>query len=176
MKSPVTVVLAAAGVSPWVPLDYIGLAFGIGLGFSVDSAASGISAKVQHTFSDLAPHPVTFAQAATTVTITDPLHDLITGDSAVILGSAPYATTGFDGTYPVTVTGVNTYTVTVTPSQSASGQLQVATLRVFDHPTMTGMTARADGNYAFPVKAVRLNVTAWTAGRAILDLIQGQGR
>ena len=30
----------------------------------------------------------------------------------------------------------------------------------FDHPTITGQTANADGNYAFPVAAVRLNASA----------------
>lgn len=30
----------------------------------------------------------------------------------------------------------------------------------FDHPTVTGQIANADGNYAFPVTAVRLNATA----------------
>jgi len=31
-----------------------------------------------------------------------------------------------------------------------------------------------DGNYAFPVAAIRLNVTAYTSGTAKLTIIQGQ--
>lgn len=30
----------------------------------------------------------------------------------------------------------------------------------FSHPDLTGQTANADGNYAFPIRAVRINVTA----------------
>jgi hypothetical protein len=42
----------------------------------------------------------------------------------------------------------------------------------FDHPDVTGETTNQDGNYAFPVRAVRLTVTAWTSGTATLTLIQ----
>src|SRR5690349_1869002 len=42
----------------------------------------------------------------------------------------------------------------------------------FDHPDVTGKTVNTDGNYAFPVRAIRLNVTAFTSGSAVLTLIQ----
>jgi hypothetical protein len=42
----------------------------------------------------------------------------------------------------------------------------------FDHPDVTGETTNQDGNYAFPVRAIRLNVTAYTSGTAVLTLIQ----
>lgn len=42
----------------------------------------------------------------------------------------------------------------------------------FDHSTITGKTADQDGNYAFPVRAVRLNVTAWTSGSVSMTVIQ----
>lgn len=41
----------------------------------------------------------------------------------------------------------------------------------FDHPSMTGLTANTDGNYAFPVRAIRLNVTAGT-GTGTLTIVQ----
>jgi len=37
---------------------------------------------------------------------------------------------------------------------------------------VTGETTNQDGNYAFPVRAIRLNVTAWTSGTATLTVIQ----
>lgn len=43
----------------------------------------------------------------------------------------------------------------------------------FDHEFMTAKTANDDGNYAFPVSAVRLNITAYTSGSASLRVIQG---
>jgi hypothetical protein len=42
----------------------------------------------------------------------------------------------------------------------------------FDHPDVTGDTTNQDGNYAFPVRAIRLTVTAYTSGSAVLTLIQ----
>lgn len=42
----------------------------------------------------------------------------------------------------------------------------------FDHSTITGKTANQDGNYAFPIAAVRLNVTAFTSGSVTMTLLQ----
>lgn len=42
----------------------------------------------------------------------------------------------------------------------------------FDHSTVTAQTANKDGNYAFPVTAVRLTVTAYTSGNVTLTLLQ----
>lgn len=44
----------------------------------------------------------------------------------------------------------------------------------FKHSTLTAKTANADGNYAFPIRAVRINVTAYTSGTATLTILQGQ--
>ena len=41
----------------------------------------------------------------------------------------------------------------------------------FNHPNFTSATATGDGNYAFPVTAVRLNVTV-SGGSVSLTLIQ----
>ena len=51
-------------------------------------------------------------------------------------------------------------------------QDSTVTAVAFDHPDVTGKTVNTDGNYAFPVRAVRLNVTAYTSGTAVLTLIQ----
>lgn len=44
----------------------------------------------------------------------------------------------------------------------------------FKHSTLVGKTANSDGNYAFPIRAVRLNVTAYTSGSVSLTILQGQ--
>ena len=45
----------------------------------------------------------------------------------------------------------------------------------FNHPSMNAVTASVDGNYAFPVRAVRLNYGAGP-GTAVLTIIQaGRG-
>jgi hypothetical protein len=43
----------------------------------------------------------------------------------------------------------------------------------FKHSVLTAQTTNKDGNYAFPVRAIRLNVTAWTSGNATITLLQG---
>lgn len=43
----------------------------------------------------------------------------------------------------------------------------------FDHPYVTGQTGNKDGNYAFPIRAVRLNVTAYTSGSVTITVLQG---
>lgn len=62
-------------------------------------------------------------------------------------------------TYKVQHTLDNIYDSSITPTW-------------FDHSSVSG-TADKDGNYAFPVRAVRLNVTAWTSGSAKLTVLQG---
>lgn len=44
----------------------------------------------------------------------------------------------------------------------------------FKHTSLVGKTASADGNYAFPIRAVRINNTAFTSGSATLTILQGQ--
>lgn len=43
----------------------------------------------------------------------------------------------------------------------------------FPNSGLTSQTANNDGNYAFPVRAVRLNVTVHASGDATLTIIQG---
>lgn len=42
----------------------------------------------------------------------------------------------------------------------------------FKHSTLVGQTANKDGNYAFPIRAVRINNTAGT-GDVTLTILQG---
>jgi hypothetical protein len=51
-------------------------------------------------------------------------------------------------------------------------QDSAVTATAFDHPDVTGETINQDGNYAFPVRAIRLTVTAFTSGTATLTMIQ----
>lgn len=64
-------------------------------------------------------------------------------------------------TYSVEHTFDDVYDSTVTPV-------------AFAHSTVAAQTTNKDGNYAFPVRAVRLNVTAWTSGTATFTILQGQ--
>lgn len=184
---PIYINQSALGPSNWLPIDYIELAFGIGLGLSFNSTAN-LTASVQHSFDDPnlsgeRGHLVLLVQtASTTVTVTDTGpegkgHNLITNDSVIIAGSN---IPGADGEWTVTVTGVNTYTYVSLVNQTASSTSAVACgMRPFNHATLSGITSgvgRTDGNYAWPIRAVRLNNTVWVAGTATLAVIQGHGR
>lgn len=41
----------------------------------------------------------------------------------------------------------------------------------YDHATLVNKTASSDGNYAYPVVAIRLNVTAYTSGSAVMTVL-----
>jgi hypothetical protein len=171
--------LSAVGQSPWINVDETQAAFGVGFNVDLDSAASGITFKVEHTFDDLSKFvPATIARSGTTVTLVVPsAHNLNTGDSVIVrFGDSLANTTGLDGTYTVTVTNTTTltYTSLVSGSVSTTGWVDVVPLRVQTNASVSGNTSSVDGNYAFPVEAVRLNVTAWTAGKATLTLVQGR--
>lgn len=43
----------------------------------------------------------------------------------------------------------------------------------FTHVSVSGETTNQDGNYTSPIRALRLNVTAWTSGSATLSVLQG---
>lgn len=183
--------LNSATFSPWVPVDSLQNAFGIGLGFSVSSGGV-LTASVQHTFDDLSSQgarPVSVTQTTTVITATDlgyqtslngqnglGGHNLSVGDWVQLTNTG---IPSGDGAYSVTTVVSSTqYTLTSQVSQSATGgsSTTVLTARVNNHATLTGVSARASGNYAFPIRAARLLLTAWTSGVATLSVHQGFGR
>lgn len=167
---PVSVSLSAAGASPWVPIAYNQNSFALGLGVVLTSGAS-LTYSVDHTFDELNPVvPITISRTTTTATVTHPAHGLSSNDSAIIAGTG---STNFDGQFTVTVVDANTYTYTVLNSGATSASGFAASARVFTHETLLGLTAREDGNYAFPVRAVRLRNSAWVSGTSTLIVLSG---
>lgn len=71
----------------------------------------------------------------------------------------------------ITVTGVVDLDVEHTFDDVFDENFNPATATWFQHPTLNGVTADDDGNYAFPPTGIRLNQTAG-AGSAILNVIQ----
>ncbi len=79
--------------------------------------------------------------------------------------------TPFNVSFAVTIgAGVLTYTVQHTLDDIWN---PLITPVWFDHSSVAAETTNQDGNYAFPIAAIRLNVTAWTSGTATLTVIQG---
>jgi hypothetical protein len=65
-----------------------------------------------------------------------------------------------------------TYSVQHTFDDVQAVGFNPATAVWYDHATLTAKTTSSDGNYAYPVTAVRLNVTAYTSGSATMTVIQ----
>lgn len=194
MRSPVTVSLAAVGLSPWIPVDPINAPFAIGFQVAPSSNFTG-TATVQHTFDDLGPTAqryISLTQSATTITVTDVGragtpgggngHGLSANDSVILTGTNALLTTaglvGLDGVYNVTsITSQTVYVLTASAAQSQTPAFTVTglsnALRVANNATVVTVSARTDGNYAFPIRAIRLNAVTLSAGYVDLTVNQG---
>ena len=97
--------------------------------------------------------PITISRTGAGSTAAVPMDHYISpfnvGFGVVVTGSA---------TYTVQHTFDNVFDSTVTPTW-------------FNHPVIAAQTTNQDGNYAFPVTAIRLTVTAG-AGTATMTLVQ----
>lgn len=162
--------LSAAGAGDWLVTPADG-AVGMSLAVTLSSGAS-LTYKVQHSLDDPnAAISCTVTRSSTTATLAYTDHGLTTSDSVIVRGVAP-----FNGQYAVaSVVDANTITFTVAASGSTSATVTVAKMRVFDHDVLTGKTVAATGNYILPVAACRLNVTAYTSGKATLTTLQAVG-
>jgi hypothetical protein len=78
----------------------------------------------------------------------------------------------FNVGFAVVVSGTLTYSVEHTFDDILGG----ATATWFPHSSIAAQTTSKDGNYAFPVTAIRLNVTAYTSGGATMTVLQGSAQ
>ena len=182
--------LSAAGDSPWLipgPLpraSYLGLA----LTFSYNA---NLTANVEYTYDDpmQTPRAVTLARAGAVLTVTDVAHGLNVGDAILLSNdesdpnniwdlspAAGQAGTNYD---LASVPSADTYTVAVANAGSAAGTGFVRSFKLFTHKTLSAISgsppARTDGYLNWPVGAIRLNVTGYTAGSATLTVQQPAG-
>jgi hypothetical protein len=72
----------------------------------------------------------------------------------------------------VVVSGTLTYTVQHTFDDVFAPGFDPATATWIDHSTLAAQSTTKDSNYAFPVRGIRLNVTAYTNGSATINLVQ----
>lgn len=190
------VTLGAQGNSPWIPIDYLQNAFGVGIGVWL-SEDGNLTYSVQHTFDDpsLPRTPIKIARVAGTATVTFPWpHGLTTADSIIVMNSgstqldsqlftatngSPGNTggqaVGFDIASTPTTTTL-TYACTNAGPTSDGGNAEARVQRAFNHISLVAQSARNDGNYAFPVMAVRLKCNSFTAGLVTMAVVQGLGR
>lgn len=65
-----------------------------------------------------------------------------------------------------------TYTVQHTFENVFANGWSPASAKWYSHSSLAAKTASSDGNYAYPVSAIRLNVTAYTSGTAVMNVLQ----
>lgn len=180
--------LAAAGDSPWIIPHSLPISTDIGLVLSFSSNAN-LTANVQYTYDDPLQNPrgVTLTRAGTVLTINDPGHNLNVADSVAISNPNQDPNNIWDGGGPggtsydiATIVDQNNYTVTVANAGvlgPASGA--VRSFRLLTHATLKNIAGippgRIDGSIDWPVGAIRLNVSAYTAGSVTLTAQQAKG-
>tara|TARA_R110002051_G_scaffold271069_2_gene331486 strand:- start:787 stop:1116 length:330 start_codon:yes stop_codon:yes gene_type:complete len=89
-----------------------------------------------------------------------------------------YRQSNFKVSIAAVITGTATYTVQHTfddPADFATEALYNSDADWFDHEFMDAIAVTSDGNYAFPVRASRLNVTA-SSGSVKATWIQGNAQ
>ena len=95
----------------------------------------------------------------------------ITGATNSSVSPMNINTSPFNVGFGVTVTGTINYTVQHTFDNVWSSTFDPTTATWFDHPTIASQTANKDGNYAFPVAAIRIKGNSG-GGTATLTLLQ----
>ena len=103
--------------------------------------------------------PIRVAVSSATTSQVVPLDQYISPENVTI---AVTLSAGANLTYKVQYTFDDVFAPAFSP----------ATATWFDHATITGKTASFDGNFAFPVTGVRLNVTPYTSGTATMNVLQ----
>lgn len=171
---PAVVLLGSAAFSRWIPLNWRAMSgiYAIGLGVKLTPSPT-LTYTVQHTFDNPWASSIDWSASRTTTTgtITKIAHGLSVDDWTQFDATAP-----FNAAYSVaSVVDADNFTVTVANSGATSvlwGSRQIHTAKVFNHADLAAKTASADGNYAFPARACRLILTAWTTGTAELTVVE----
>lgn len=78
----------------------------------------------------------------------------------------------FNVSIAVVISGTVSYSVQYTLDNPFSEEFDANTATWFNHPDLTAQTTSTVGNFAFPVRAVRLNSTITGAGSTTINIIQ----
>jgi hypothetical protein len=175
MANPVILSQVGVGRSTlWFP-DWNENPFNIGVGCTLFGTATY---NIEHTFDDATKLIVPAALASSTTLLTfDPSQFFRGGDGAfqrMIIGRPVADLTGGSAALtPTTVASFTTNTVTLA-AQAGTGVVAgdlISFLTWFPNSGLNAQTANSNGNYAFPVRAISVNVTAGT-GTVTANLIQ----
>lgn len=175
---PVTLRLAAAGYTQWIPVDRIQNSFLTTLGVILSSGAV-LTYSVEYTLDDFQnpanlTQQFTLSRTTTTLTVTKTNHGLSVGDWVKLWGNGG-APLDAEFASVASVVDTNNFTLTVADSglTAGNGTGWLQTARTFDHATLASLSASGSGTISAPVIAVRLRVSAWTSGTVDFNVIQG---
>lgn len=171
-------ILNSISFTDWQPVDYrqrpMDVQFRI-----IFTPTTTLTYNVEYTLDDPNAPPQYFSALSQTTTVitgtTFAAHNLNVGDSVRISQSG----TAMDGLYNIaTVPSTTTFTVTSGTSASRTGSITSAFVpcRVTVLSGFSAKTAISDSSVAGvigPVRALRLNVTAYTGGSALMEILQG---
>lgn len=170
---------SAAGSSKWLFVDNRRFSsdFELGLQTTIESGAT-LTYDVELTTdrnTNVRWKKASISRTTTTATVTLANHGLKTGDNVIIFDTN-YTNhnpeTNLEGSFDITVTGVNTFTYTVTDTGQTAAICRLISFNVFDHADIAAETTAQQGVQSTPVSAVRLNVTAFTDGFVELTVLQ----
>ena len=91
------------------------------------------------------------------------------------VGIGPVVPLSIHNMFPTQVLVVVVTTATYNVEYTLDDVFNIPAANVTWQPlsSMTAKTATADVTIGFPVSAIRLNVTAWTAGNVVMKVLQG---
>ncbi len=102
-----------------------------------------------------------------------PITETVTGVGATPAIPMDFRAQVFNVGFGCEVTGTVTYSVQHTFDDVYS--IPAGSLVWFNNNTVVGASTSMDGNYAFPIRAMRLNVTAGT-GSVTINILQTSGQ
>jgi hypothetical protein len=186
MRSPIKATITGApGVSPWLPVDYVQTNFNLGLFASLSEDASAAATySVEYTPDNPNQGKTTRnnllslirVAAVATIVFANP-HGLLANDAVKVFNSGDPNLDG-DQTVVSTPTPTSlTYAVGNTGALIGTPYTEAIALRVFPlQAALTAATTRQSASLTTPCMAVRLHVTALTAGSITLEVVQGLAR
>ena len=81
-------------------------------------------------------------------------------------------TSPFNVGFGCDVTGSATYTVQHTFDNVFASDFDPSTAKWYNHASVSGVATDQDGNYAFPVSAIRLNLAGGSTGSVTMIILQ----
>lgn len=103
-----------------------------------------------------------------------PITYSVTGVGTSNVCPADHYVSPFNVALNVVVSGTVTYTVQYTFDDVFAANFNPSTANWTNHPSLTAQSVTKDSNIAYPVRGIRLNVSAGT-GTATLTIIQAGG-